>query len=180
MDGGNDEVMVVACEDDFDAGYHQAEDGEEEPYPAEFSDDRTGKPLDAEKVRAAREEELKELERRVWVEADIDECWRKKNRKPIGVRWVDVDKGFGVHRSRLVATDFRPKSRVNDREGLFAATPPLELIKFLLAKAAKQDKQKPVRKVMLIDIGKAHLYAPIDGDEFVDLPQERNRPGKCA
>ena len=42
-------------------------------------------------------------------------------KKPIQVRWVDVDKGFGVYRSRLVG----------DREGLNAATPPLEVVKFL-------------------------------------------------
>ena len=67
----------------------------------EFWDDRTGKPLDSEKVRAARAEELRELDRRVWVEADVQECWNKKGRRPIAVRWVDVDKGFGVYRSRV-------------------------------------------------------------------------------
>ena len=56
-----------------------------------FWDDRTGKLLDSEKVRAARAEELRELDRRVWVEADVEECWNKKGRGPIGVRWVDVD-----------------------------------------------------------------------------------------
>ena len=37
---------------------------------AQHWDDRTGKPLDAEKVRAVRAEELRELDRRVWEEAD--------------------------------------------------------------------------------------------------------------
>ena len=60
------------------------------------------------------------LDRRVWVEADVEECWNKRKRA-IGVRWVDVDKGFGVYRSRLVAKDFKPKSKVSDQEGLFAA-----------------------------------------------------------
>ena len=63
----------------------------------EFWDDRTGKPLNSEKVRAARAEELRELDRRVWVEADVQECWNKKGRGLIAVRWVDVDKGFGVY-----------------------------------------------------------------------------------
>ena len=75
-----------------------------------FRDDRTGKPLDAAKVRAAREEELKELDRRVWVEADVSECWEKKGRGPIGVRWGVVDKGFGVHRSRLGTSSRGAKS----------------------------------------------------------------------
>ena len=33
----------------------------------------------------------------------------------------------------LVAKDFKPKSKVNDEEGLFAATPPLELVTMLEA-----------------------------------------------
>ena len=86
----------------------------------EFWDDRTGKPLDSEKVRAARAEELRELDRRVWVGADVQECLNKKGRGPMAVRWVDVDKGFGVYRSRFVAKDFKPKNKVNDQEGLFA------------------------------------------------------------
>ena len=36
-------------------------------------------------------------------------------KKPIQVRWVDVDKGFGVYRSRLVAKDFRPKNKIDDQ-----------------------------------------------------------------
>ena len=94
------------------------------------------------KSRAARAEELRELDRRVWVEADVEECWNKKGRGPIGVRWVDVDKGFGVYRSRLVAQDFKPKSKVNDQEGLFAATPPLELVKMLILKAARGSRNR--------------------------------------
>ena len=58
----------------------------------------------------------------------------QKGRAPIGVRWVDVDKGFGVYRSRLVAKDFKPRSKINDKEGLFAATPPPELVKILFMK----------------------------------------------
>jgi hypothetical protein len=33
---------------------------------------------------------------------------------------------------------------------------------------------------MLLDIKKAHLYAPIDGDVYTDLSPERATPGKCA
>ena len=179
-DADGDEIMEVACQDDFEEASEVEENEHEEWEPKEFTDDRTGKPLEPEKVKAAREEEIKELEKRVYVEVDVEDCWKSKGRGPIGVRWVDVDKGFGVHRSRLVARDFRPKSRANDREGLYAATPPLEMVKFLIMKAAMRCKRGEVRKVMLIDIGKAHLYAPIEGEEFVDLPPERAKPGKCA
>ena len=33
---------------------------------------------------------------------------------------------------------------------------------------------------MLIDIKKAHLHAPIEGNVYTDLPPERAIPGKCA
>ena len=98
----------------------EREDETDEP---DFRDDRTEKPRDPVKVLATREEELKELERRVYVEADLEECSRATGKKPTGVRWVDVDKGFAVHRSRLVAkTLFRPRCRVDDVEVLYAAT----------------------------------------------------------
>ncbi len=32
----------------------------------------------------------------------------------------------------------------------------------------------------MIDVGKAHLYAPIEGEVFVQLPPEMVEEGKCA
>ena len=175
-----DEDLQQVPEDNLSAG-GGGSDGDDTGEEVVFRDDRTGKPLDTAKVRAAREEELRELDRRVWEEADVQECWEKKGRRPIGVRWVDVDKGFGVHRSRLVAKDFKPKSKINDKEGLFAATPPLELVKMLIVRAARCGKRgKETRKVMFVDISKAHLYAPVQEEEFVELPPERSKDGKCA
>ena len=110
-----------------------------------------------------------------WVEADVQECWDKKGRVPIAVRWVDVDKGFGVYHSRLVAKDLISKSKVNDQEGLFAVTPPLELVKMVNVKAAKgsSNEHAHVRKVMFLDVSKAHLYAPVLDKELVQLPPEK-------
>ena len=75
----------------------------------------------------------------------------------------------------MVAQDYRPKSRKNDIEGFYASMPPLELMKLIIARAAKSRD-----KVMLIDVKKAHLDAPIEGSVFVDLPLERAAAGKCA
>ena len=180
-------LWMIACrepEEDLQETHH-------EPVPIateqgvlheEFWDDRTGKLLDSEKVRVARAEELRELDRRVWVEADVEEFWNKKERGPIGVRWVDVDKGFGVYRSRLVAKDFKPKSKVNDQEGSFATTPPWELVKMLILEVARGSRNRHVgvRKVMFLDLCKAHFYAPMHDEEFVQLPPERWTEGKCA
>jgi len=116
----------------------------------------------------------------VYREVDIKECWDKTGKPPIGARWVDVCKSDGTHRSRLVAKDYRPKSKVGDVEGLFASMPPLELMKLVIVMAAEESRRGRAQKVMLIDIGKAHLYAPIAGDVYVELPPERSREGRCA
>ena len=147
---------------------------------SEFRDDKSGKVLDPTKVRSAREEELKELERRVFEIVDEQECWEKKGKGPIPVRWVDVDKGFGVIRSRLVAKDFKPKSTVGDRDDLFAAMPLLEAVKLLVAQGASEAGAGKPRKLMFLDISKAHLYGKMQTEEYVQLPPERWAPGKCA
>ena len=53
----------------------------------------------------------------------------------VGVRWVDRNKGTAERpdvRSRLVAQEFASK----DKEGLFAATPPLGAARAMLSMAA--------------------------------------------
>ena len=115
------------------------------------------------------------MERRVYEEVDLEEAWSQTGKAPIGVRWVDVRKSEGIYRSRLVAKDYKPRSKKGDIEGLYASMPLLELVKLVIVRALKKGD-----KVMLIDIKKAHLHAPIDGDVYVDLPPERAVPGRCA
>ena len=91
----------------------------------------------------------------------------------ISVRWVDTNKGTPDKpevRSRLVARDFNAGSD-RDREDLFAATPPWELKRLLLSHAADR-RGKKVRKIMLIDVKKAHLYPLCVTDTFIELPEE--------
>ena len=71
----------------------------------------------------ARDEELVELERRVYVEADVEECVKVTVKRPIQVRWVDVDKGFGVYRSRLVAKDFQAEEQDRRPRGTLRRDP---------------------------------------------------------
>jgi len=61
-----------------------------------------------------------------------------------------------------------PEEQENGIEGICASMPPLELMKLIIARAAKYGD-----KVMLIGVKKAHLYAPIEGSVLVDLPPER-------
>ena len=68
-----------------------------------------------------------------------------------------------------MAKDFRSKSREDDVEELRAVIHPLELVKFLLSKAAASSKRRKVRKATLIDIGKAHLGDLVEGEQHVEL-----------
>ena len=80
-DVDEDMLLEVACQDDFD------EAGCAEEVAEEFNDDRSGKKLDPKNLRLSRDEELVELERRVYVEADVEECVKVTGKKPTQARW---------------------------------------------------------------------------------------------
>ena len=94
---------------------------------------------------------------------------------PISTRWIDVNKGDETnpnYRSRWVARDFKGDDK--DRDGLFAATPPLEAKKLLISSAASQmgKPQNKQKRLSFIDIKKAYFNAPAKRDLFVQLPDE--------
>ena len=102
------------------------------------------------------------------VEPDSEECihvtGKKNHRRTVSGR----GQGFRSPQGRLVAKDFRSKSREDDVEELRAVIHPLELVKFLLSKAAASSKRRNVCKATLIDIGKAHLGALVEGEQHVE------------
>jgi hypothetical protein len=52
--------------------------------------------LSPEEVGEARGEEMEFLvDRKIWVEKSVQECWEKTGKAPVSVRWVDVRKGSG-------------------------------------------------------------------------------------
>jgi len=59
-----------------------------------FFDELTGEDLPHHLVHHAREEECSFMEQwGVWEEVPVETCWRRSGRRPIGTRWVDVNKG---------------------------------------------------------------------------------------
>ena len=74
-------------------------------------------------------------------------------------------------RSRWVARDFKAKGE-KDREDLFSATPPLELIRYLISRQATRRKDGKERKTLYIDVKKAHLVPKCTQDVYVELPVE--------
>ena len=75
-----------------------------------FIDDRTGKTLDPAKVLEARKEELSEVQKHsVYKKVPIAQCIERTGHRPIGTRWVDINKGDDEnpnYRSRIVAQEF--------------------------------------------------------------------------
>ena len=131
----------------------------------EFCDNISGEWIDPGMVRKARREEMLEFAKHgVYVKVPVEECLSKTGAGPIGTRWVDVNKGDKVHpeyRSRLVAQEIK----VDKREDLFAATPPLEAKKMLMSLAVtesigfkKGDKCRGM-KLDFIDVRRAYFHA---------------------
>ena len=154
-----------------------------EQYMEDYYDDVTGKILDSNEVMKARQNEIDELIRlQVFDKVHTDQCWQHTGRAPITARWIDIDKGDEqkhVYRSRFVAREIKSKYGGAEREDLFAATPPWEAIKLLLSNIVTNHSKD--YKLMMIDISKAYLFAPVVHEHiYVDLPPEIGEPGMCA
>ena len=147
-----------------------------------YWDDASGEELPEREVIAARMEELEFMQNwdgGVWVEVPTQECIDKTGRRPIGGRWVDHNKGDNLKmnvRSRWVAQEVA-RDRSNE---FFAATPPLEALRMLLSSCATHAPRGERRKLLFIDVRKAHLHARSVRDIYVALPPEISRPGYCA
>ena len=119
-------------------------------------------------------------EKGVWSEVDVEEAWKVTGKAPMTVKWVDTNKGTPRVRSRLVARDFKRKGE-KDQEDLFAATPPLELKRMLMSKTASGAQSGKSRKLLFVDVKKAHIIPICDKDVYFEIPVEANPgDGKCG
>ena len=93
-------------------------------------DDVSGMELRPELMVQARRDEMQYFkEMGVYDKVDLEECWRETGKAPIGVRWVDINKGDTEnpkYRSRLVAKEFN----VDNRPDVYAAAPLLEALEY--------------------------------------------------
>ena len=132
-------------------------------------DDQSGEHLVPELVKRARVEEMAYFRSmKVYEKVPITECLQATGRKPIAVRWVDVNKGDSArpnYRSRLVAKEFRGN---DDRPEWFAATPPSECLKLMLHRLASNRGHK----LLYADVSRAYFYAPAVRPVYVQLPDE--------
>jgi hypothetical protein len=140
-----------------------------------FTDEVSGKALEKSMVMKARREEIEYAERyNVWTVVPVSEAYEVSGKAPIGTRWIDINKGDverPAYRSRLVVQEVRQ----SNIEAIFAATPPLESVRMLLSlqRTGKEvDKKGRRKKVMFIDVRRAHWCAKIFRAVFVWLPEE--------
>ena len=118
-------------------------------------DDVSGASLDGSRVKAARLEEMKYFEKmKVYTRVSRDHQ-KMTGGKIINVRWVDVNKGDSqnpVYRSRLVGQEFNNKPD----NTLYASTPPLEALRYIMSHAGSYDEIGHRRRGVLInDVSRA-------------------------
>eukprot|EP00973_Karenia_brevis_P038272 5276278-Karenia_brevis.AAC.1 len=126
-------------------------------------DDVSGEALDIREVRKARQVEAQYIkDMKVWRK--IPRSLAVKNGwKIVGTRWIDVNKGDNknpVYRSRLVGQEFKQ----HEEDGLFAATPPLEALRYLISDVATTDETSASgvedKVIMINDVSRAFFEAP--------------------
>ena len=151
-----------------------------------FFDSVTGTPLKTDKVWEARREEMTWAKKQDLYEV-VDEqvCWDETGRGPIGLKWVDRNKGDALnenYRSRLVVREIKRASVPLAELESFSAMPPLEALKVLcsLLVSKKVSKSGQPLKLRLIDISAAHFYGQARRRVFCNLPEGEEIAGKCA
>ena len=157
-----------------------------EEYFDEYVDDVSGQPLVRELVQSARKEEMVEFEQHgVYTKVPISECIRVTGKRPIGSKWIDINKGDVSnpnYRSRLVAKEIKR----GPSDDMFAATPPLEAKKSLFSMAMTQFARgraqgvRGTQKLLFVDVRRAYFYAPARRPVFVTLPDEDAEEGMCG
>ena len=91
-------------------------------------------------------------------------CFHRAGRPPLAARRIDHDKG-SRYRSRWMAKQFK----IMDSEEQFAATPPIETLRAVIANATVGAGNKGF---MANDVPRAFFYAPVQQDIFVELCEE--------
>ena len=98
------------------------------------------------------------------------------NNKVITTRWIDTDKGDEEnpnYRARLVGREIK----TDERPDLFAATPPLESLRYIVSKCATHQSGSKRYCMLSSDIKRAYFYAKAVRPVFIEIPKEDRKPG---
>ena len=153
---------------------------EEDPFSQlyeglEFVDDISGSPLIKELAIEARKLEIDFFKRMGVYTKVARQSWMRV----ISTKWIDQNKGDSAnpnYRARLVGREIKK----DQRQDLFAATPPLESLKLVMSicashQGAMRDEDNFV--VMYNDVKRAYFYAPAKRPVYIKIPDEDFEPG---
>ena len=135
--------------------------------------DLTGMKLEAGKVKEARQKEMQYVkDKGVWTKIPRAVA-QAKGWKIVKTRWIDINKGDDanpVYRSRLVGKEFND----GNMDGIFAGTPPLEALRYIVHEAATVDERKGKHNkvIMINDVARAFFEAKATRAVCVELPSE--------
>ena len=136
----------------------------------EFMDDIHGGVLDKKLATAARQLEI-DFFRKMGVYTKVKrEPWMKV----ISTKWIDTNKGDidePNYRARLVGREIA----THKRDDLFAATPPLESLRYIVSRCASNQYHADATKkfsIMSNDIKRAYFYAPSTRPVYILIPDE--------
>ena len=118
----------------------------------EFVDDMTGMPLDHSMAVVARKKEIDVFKNRGVYTKVKRAPWMKV----IAIKWIDHNKGDLAapnYRARLVGREVAH----DKRDDLYAATPPLESLKAILALCASRQGGPRPNRIMALDVARAYF-----------------------
>ena len=139
----------------------------------EYWDEVTGLPLDPQLVASGEKDELDRF-RKMGVYSYVPREQAEQDMEGTFVRtkWVRIDKGTPASpkvRCRLVAQELAFGERMDE---LFSGTPSLSAVKMALAHASIKGKRK---KLLVMDVKCAFLYAPAKRKIYIELPSRDPR-----
>ena len=140
-----------------------------------FMDDVHGGELDKAMAIKARRVEI-DYFKRMGVYTKVQ---RHSGMKIISTKWIDTNKGDTTdpnYRARLVGREIA----MTKRDDLFAATPPLESLRYIVSTcASNQLHPEPSERYCLMsnDIKRAYFYAPSTRPIFIEIPEEDREQG---
>ena len=145
-----------------------------------FFDELTGERLNPRDVREAKVKEIEFL-RTFPVYEKVPEAMAN-GKEFISTRWTITNKG-DVNapdvRARFVGREFKWKSPA--MENTFAATPPLESLKYLLSRFQSRRRgpaRSPgERKILVLDVSRAHFHPKCRRELYIRLPEEDAQAG---
>ena len=158
---------------------HDAQEWDEDGLE-QFFDELTGERLNPKDVREAKVKEIEFL-RTFPVYEKVPEAMAK-GKEFISTRWNIINKGDANApnvRARFVGREFKWKSPA--MENTFAATPPLESLKYLLSRFQSRrrgpTRSPGERKILVLDVSRAHFHPKCRRELYIRLPEEDAQAG---